>query len=51
MDAKINQSMATHKLTYLELLRSLAVDCDQFIFFVRDKSYAKFGEYDKWPKK
>ena len=47
MDEKISLSMAKHNLTYLELLRTLAVDCDQFILFVRDKSFG--GQRDKWP--
>ena len=39
--------MAKYNLTYLELLRKLAVDCDQFILFVRDKSFG--GQYESWP--
>ena len=49
MDARISQSMAQHNLTYLELLRKLAVDCDQFILFVRDKSFE--AEMNEWPEK
>ena len=41
--------MAQHNLTYLELLRKLAVDCDQFILFVRDKSFE--AEMNEWPEK
>ena len=50
MDVKINESMAQHNLTYLDLLRKLAVDCDKFILFVRDKSFVKYGDWTKWPK-
>ena len=49
MDARISQSMAQHNLTYLELLRKLAVDCDQFILFVRDKSFE--SDMNEWPEK
>ena len=49
MDARISEALARHNLTYLELLRQLAVDCDQFILFVRDKSFE--SEMDQWPKK
>ena len=36
MDARVAGAMAAHNLTYLQLLRALAVDCDQFVLFVRD---------------
>ena len=49
MDARITQSLAQHNLTYLELLRKLAVDCDQFILFVRDKSFE--SDMTQWPEK
>ena len=49
MDARITQSLAQHNLTYLELLRKLAVDCDQFILFVRDKSFE--SDMTEWPDK
>ena len=35
MDARVAGAMAAHNLTYLQLLRALAVDCDQFVLFVR----------------
>lgn len=47
VDEKIAQSMAKYNVTYLELLRNLAVDCDQFILFVRDKSFGSQSE--SWP--
>ena len=50
MDVRINDSMAKHNLTYLDLLRNLAIDCDKFILFVRDKSFSKYGNYANWPK-
>ena len=37
MEALISASMARHGLTYLQLLRSVAVTCDEFILFVREK--------------
>ena len=49
MDARISEAMVNHNLTYLGLLRKLAVDCDQFILFVRDKSFE--SEMDQWPEK
>ena len=49
MEARIALALATHNLTYLELLRGLAVDCDQFILFVRDKSFE--SNMTRWPAK
>ena len=37
MEALISGSMARHGLTYLQLLRRVAVTCDEFILFVREK--------------
>ena len=49
MEARISQSLAQHNLTFLELLRNIAVDCDQFILFVRDKSFE--SDMEEWPEK
>ena len=49
MDTRITQSLAQHNLTYLELLRKLAVDCDEFILFIRDKSFE--SDMTEWPEK
>ena len=64
MDARVEGAMAAHNLTYLQLLRALAVDCDQFVLFVRyftvlyctvlcslsrDKSFGP--EMASWPAK
>ena len=49
MDARVAGAMAAHNLTYLQLLRALAVDCDQFVLFVRDKSFGP--ELASWPAK
>ena len=49
MEARVAGAMAAHNLTYLQLLRALAVDCDQFVLFVRDKSFGP--ELAAWPAK
>ena len=33
-------SLAAHNLTYLQLLRRLAITCDEFILFVRETRYS-----------
>ena len=37
MEARVSASLAAHNLTYLQLLRRLAITCDEFILFVREK--------------
>ena len=41
MEAAISASMARHGLTYLQLLRRVAVTCDEFILFVREKKVGR----------
>ena len=40
MEARVSASLAAHNLTYLQLLRRLAITCDEFILFVREKRYS-----------
>ena len=47
MDEKINESMKIHNVTYLELLRDVAISCSDFIYFVREKSFGP--DWDTWP--
>ena len=50
MERRIKESMIRNKLTYLQLLRNVAIDCDEFILFLRQKS-DDFGEdRSLWPK-
>ena len=39
MEERINEAIKIHNVSYLEFLRDIAVNCDQFIFFVREKSF------------
>ena len=48
MDARIEEAMTEFNISYLDLLRDLAVSCDQFILFLREKSYGP--NWDYWPK-
>ena len=43
MEALISASMARHGLTYLQLLRRVAVTCDEFILFVREKKVRRIN--------
>ena len=47
MEARINETMKIHNVTYLELLRDVAISCDQFIYFIREKSFGP--DWDTWP--
>ena len=47
MDERIETAMSTHNVSYLELLRDLAVDCDQFVLFLREKSFGP--NWEEWP--
>ena len=49
MENRIDEALTKHSLTYLELLRNVAVTCDEFILFVREKKYSP--DFRKWPKK
>ena len=40
MEARVQASLAAHNVTYLQLLRRLAITCDEFILFVREKRYS-----------
>ena len=39
MEQRISAAKAKHNITYLELLREVAVRCDEFVIFIREKSY------------
>ena len=46
---RIAAAMTKHSLSYLELIRRVAIDCDDFILFVREKTYPK--DMSLWPRK
>ena len=48
MEERINEAIKIHNVSYLEFLRDVAVSCDQFIFFVREKSFGP--DWDTWPQ-
>ena len=49
MEARIDAALVKHNMTYLEMLRKVAITCDEFILFVREKKYDP--EFATWPKK
>merc|ERR1711953_46493 len=49
MEKRISNSMEKFGLTYMELLRKVAVTCDEFILFVREKTYSQ--NMADWPNK
>ena len=49
MEKRISNSMEKFGLTYMELLRKVAVTCDEFILIVREKTYSQ--NMADWPNK
>jgi len=49
MENRIDEAMSKHNISYLQLLRNVAVTCDEFILFVREKKYNP--DFSTWPKK
>ena len=49
MEETINSAMKKHDLTNLELIRKVAISCDDFILFVREKVYP--DDMNQWPRK
>ena len=49
MEARISKSMEKFGMSYLELLRAVAVTCDEFVLFVRQKTYSP--NITEWPRK
>ena len=47
MEKRINETIKIHNITYLELLRDVAIGCNQFIYFVKEKSFGP--NWDNWP--
>ena len=40
MEKRIDSALEKHNMTYLEMLRKIAITCDEFILFVREKRYS-----------
>lgn len=49
METRVEEAMETHNMTYLQLLRKVAISCEEFVLFVREKSYPE--EITEWPDK
>ena len=49
MENRVESAMVKHNLTYLELLRKVAISCDEFVLFVREKKYP--ADIREWPQK
>ena len=49
MEQRIDTALVKHNMTYLEMLRKVAITCDEFILFVRERKYDP--KTDTWPKK
>ena len=47
MENRLNRSIEKFGLTRLELFRNIAVECENFIVFVREVSFG--SDPDKWP--
>ena len=48
MEQRISAAKAKHNISYLELLREVAVRCDEFVIFLRQKSYGP--DPATWPR-
>ena len=49
MEKRIDSALEKHNMTYLEMLRKIAITCDEFILFAREKKYDP--KFETWPKK
>ena len=47
MESRLEAAMETHNISYFDLLRDVAIDCNQFILFLREKSFGP--NWAEWP--
>ena len=47
MERRLSDAQRQHNLTYLELLRNVSIRCEEFVIFVRDKSFGP--DPSSWP--
>ena len=50
MEERIKSAMESKNVSYPELLRDVAISCEEFILFVRQKSDDFTGNPESWPK-
>ena len=50
MEGRIKAAMKSNNVSYLELLRKVAIGCDEFILFIRQKSDSFTEDSANWPK-
>ena len=50
MEDKIKAAMDWKNVTYLQLLRDVAISCDNFVLFLRQKSDSYGSNVTQWPK-
>ena len=48
MEERLSAAQKKHNMTYLSLLREVAVRCEELVIFVREKSYG--GDPATWPR-
>ena len=50
MEERIKAAMEWKNVTYLELLRDVAISCNDFVLFLREKSDSSYGsDLREWP--
>ena len=50
MEGRIKSVMDSKNITYLQLLRNVSIDCEDFILFIRQKSDNFTEDSQSWPK-
>ena len=50
MEGRIKSVMDSKNITYLQLLRNVSIDCEEFILFIRQKSDNFTEDSQSWPK-
>ena len=51
MEERIKAAMKWRKVTYLQLLRDVAISCEEFVLFVRQKSDDYGNNIRQWPER
>ena len=50
MEGRIKAVMESKNVSYLQLLRDVAISCDEFILFIRQKSADFTEDPESWPR-
>ena len=48
MEQRLSEAKLKHNISYLELLREVAVRCEEFVIFAREKKFEP--DFSSWPR-